>query len=107
MIGIDGYFPVPTKSRESNVYFPICSWSVMIFLAFSSRLAAGDGDDDFNHIAGLEFRRVDRTATHNVVVPSNGDSVAPDAERGDHVTQRRFVIDFMWPAVHANRDHAT
>ena len=46
MTSIEGYFPVPTISRESNSYLPIFSVSLLTY-----SLASCNGFDDFDAVA--------------------------------------------------------
>src|SRR6202789_1498238 len=73
--GIDGYLPVPTKSRERNVYLPI--WSG----ASSTMLAAGDGHDDFEAVAVIQGAGRVFGARHDVVVERDRNAVAAQGDR--------------------------
>src|SRR5471032_2494185 len=73
--GIDVYFPVPTNSRERNVYLPIVSG------ASSIMLTSGDGDDDFEPVTVVERAGGMFGAGDDVVVERDRDAVATQSKR--------------------------
>src|ERR1700681_206354 len=98
MISSDGYFPVPTKSRERHSYLPTRSVSVSVCM-----LSSGDGDDDLDSVAVVQQPRGMVHPRHDVIVERDRGSVAPRAERFQQGVDRRTVGDFARLTVDRDR----
>src|ERR1700733_2403655 len=72
----DGYFPVPTNSRERNSYLPIRS---VCSAPSVSMLTSRDRDDDFEAVAVAQRRLRVAPARHDLVVERDRGAVAPHA----------------------------
>src|ERR1700681_2008426 len=88
MISSDGYFPVPTKSRERNSYLPIRSVCSAVWV---SMLASCDRDDDLEAVAVTQCRLRVAAARHDLVVERDRGAVAPHAPRVQERGERRAV----------------
>src|ERR1700722_17692326 len=75
MTGIDGYLPVPTKSRERNVYLPI--WSG----ASSTILSSGDGHDDLEAVTVVQGAGSVFGARYDVIIECYRDAIAAQGKR--------------------------
>jgi predicted Rdx family selenoprotein len=79
MTGIDGYFPVPTNSRERNVYLPI--WSGASSSMMVLKLSSGDGHDDLEAVTVVQGAGGVFGARDDVVVEGDGHAVATQSKR--------------------------
>src|SRR5665213_761837 len=85
MISSDGYFPVPTNSRERNSYFPILSVSILVSVCM---LTPCDRDDDLEPVAVAQRGQAVLRARNDIVVQRDGaavalnDDVVPRAQHG-------------------------
>src|ERR1700677_2679257 len=77
--GIDGYLPVPTKSRERNVYLPI--WSGASSTMCVGFLSSGDGHDDLEAVTVVQGAGSMFGARHDVVIERDGDAVTAQGKR--------------------------
>src|SRR5688572_9150050 len=97
--GNDGYFPVPTMRRDSKVR-PAMTKGVSVMVSWCSVvLPAPDEVDDFNTVAVLNDRRLERVALEDPRVVLHRHTAWIDRETVEQIGYRQRLVDIEGVAV--------